>query len=411
MSRQTPELLLLAAIVNSLDPNHHKQWGIIPEHFTGYRDEFEWLEAFGKAYERTPTHEEFKTKWPDITLSTEQMDGKWPAEEVIDGYNSRTVLRTFTRAGALIKQGEVRDALEMIRTMETHAVVDPPTNALVDYSFLDDYDTPEDRIALPWKTLQSKTDGMGVGELWYVAARPSQGKSAHTAVMAAKAAMEGRRVIVYSMEMTKRAVQVRLQAILAHMLGIKVSARDMRSRRWDPLEYKRLMQEIESAVPGEIHVHTPKEGPCRPSVVRARAGDYDLNVVDYIGLMKPDGNGRAVDDWRVMAAISNELKEIALGANTRMLVASQINREGDNSLNPPKLKNLSQSDALGQDGDVVLTLMKYRRQAGATHFSIEKQRDGEADVQFWSRFDVDTGNYDEITRDEADELTDNWGDD
>jgi replicative DNA helicase len=146
-------------------------------------------------------------------------------------------------------------------------------------------------------------------------------------------------------------------------------------------------------------------------VVRARAADYDLNVVDYIGLMKPDGNGRAVDDWRVMAAISNELKEIALGANTRMLVASQINREGDNSLAPPKLKNLSQSDALGQDGDVVLTLMKYRRQAGATHFSIEKQRDGEADVQFWSRFDVDTGNYDEITRDEADELTDNWGDD
>lgn len=403
MSRQTYETLLISAVVNSHDTSLHKQWSISPEHFNGYRDEFEWLESFCHSYQRTPSAEELLTKWPDFPHSEIQEDGKWPATEVIRGYNARHVLRKMTEAGTLIKGGEVDDALEVLRGMNAHKVVDPPKNALVDYSFLDSYDEPEDRIELPWSTLQDKTDGFGKGELWYMAARPSQGKSVHTAVIAAHAAMSGRNVIIYSMEMTQRAVQIRLQAIMAHMLGIKVSARDMKSRRYDALEYKRLMQEIEERVPGQIHVHTPKEGPCRPSVVSARAGDYDLNVIDYIGLMRPDGNGRAVDDWRVMASISNELKEIALREDTRMLVASQINREGDNSMNPPKLKNLSQSDALGQDGDVVLTLKRYGN-AAASHFSIEKNREGEANVQYWTNFGVDTGNYTEVTREQADEL-------
>lgn len=410
MSRQTPETLLLSAIINSLDPYLHAEWGITARHFHAYRDEFEWVEDFGRSLGRTPTREEFLTKWPDTPLSETQEDAKWPAIEVIKQYNARQTLRTMTKAGTLIKAGAVDNALEELRSMDLHRVVEKPQNLLVDYGFLDDYDMPEDRMRLPYPTLQAKTDGFGRGELWYLAARPSQGKSVHTSVIAAQAALEGRRVIIYSMEMTKRAVQVRMQAIMANLLGIKVSARDMKSRRYDALEYKKLMQEIEARVPGEIHVHTPKEGPCRPSVVRARAGDYDLNVIDYIGLMRPDGTGRAVDDWRVAAALSNELKEIALQYDTRVLAASQINREGDNSMNPPQLKHLSQSDALGQDGDVVITLMKYKKRKGASHMYMDKNRDGEAQVHWFTKFDVDRGDYAEITRDEADELSDAYDD-
>jgi hypothetical protein len=415
VTRLTPEALLISAVVNSTDPYHHKQWGITSKHFLGYRDEFEWLEIFINTFGRTPTHEEFKAQWPEVTLSATHDDGKWPATEVIDQYNARVALRTFTKAGTLIKGGDVKGALTLVKAMDTHTIVEKPQNALVDYSFLDDYDQPEDTLTLPWEFLQDKTDGMRKGEVWYVGARPSQGKSAHCLVMAARAAMEGRSVIYYSLEMTKRAVQVRLQAVLANMLGVKISARDMKSRRWDKLEYKRLMETIEASVPGAIMVHTPAEGPCRPSAIAAAAKDYDLNIVDHIGLMRPDGGGRSTDDWRTIAGMSNELKEIALASDTRMLVASQINREGQSNQRPPKLVNLAQSDALGQDADVVITLKRYQtrdgRNADASHFSIEKNREGDVYGQWFTAFQPDIGNYRQITRDDADELAhDDWED-
>lgn len=404
MARTTPETLLLSAAINSKDPYFWHKWGITSRHFHGYRDHAEWVEAFGKDFGRTPNWEEFLTKWDDFPPSTDQEDGKWPASEVVSQYNTRVTTRAMLKASGLIKAGEVDDGLEVLRSMNIHKVVDAPQNVLNDYSLLDDYHAPQDRISVPWKSLQSRTMGIGEGELWYVAARPSQGKSIHTALMAAHAALQGRNVIIYSMEMTKDAVMIRLQVMLAHLLGIKASHHDIRTRRMDPRDYRKLVGAIEANVPGSIHVHTPKEGPCRPSVVSARAGDYDLNVIDYIGLMRPDGHGRAVDDWRTIAAMSNELKEIALARGTRVVAASQINREGEHSIRPPKLSQLSQSDALGQDGDVVLTLTKYKRTEGASHFSLEKNREGESHIQFFSKFDVDGGDYTEITRVEADEI-------
>jgi len=410
MPRQTSESLLISAAINSHDPYFWKQWGVTSRNFHGYRDEAEWLEAFGKDYMRTPSWDEFHMKWPDFPMNREQEDGKYLAVEVIDQYNTRVSTRAMLRATNLIKGGDVNEGLKHLKEMDIHTVVDAPKNLLIDYSLLDDYHTPEDRIEVPWHSLQSRTSGIGKGELWYFAARPSQGKSALTSYMAANAALQGRRVIIYSMEMTQRAMMVRLQVMMASLLGIDASHYAIKTRRMDPRAYKQLVQEIEERVPGVIHVHTPKEGPCRPSVVAARAGDYDLNVIDYIGLMRPDGAGRAVDDWRTMAGISNEIKEIALARDTRMLVASQVNREGESSKRPPKLVNLSQSDALGQDGDVVATLSKYKGRKGASHLSLEKNREGEAQIQWFTDFDVDHGNYTEITRDEADDLADEYGD-
>ena len=138
-------------------------------------------------------------------------------------------------------------------------------------------------------------------------------------------------------------------------------------------------------------------------MVAARACEYDLIIVDYVGLMAQDGGGRAIDDWRVMASISNALKITALSQKTALLCAAQINREGENGSSPPKVKNLAQSDALGQDGDVVLT-MRSKPHDVATHFSLEKNRHGASGIQFWTTFSPNTGVFTEISRDHADDL-------
>ena len=84
------------------------------------------------------------------------------------------------------------------------------------------------------------------------------------------------------------------------------------------------------------------------------------------------------------------------------MVAAQINREGESGKEPPKLHNLAGSDSLGQDADVLLTLRAMPHDV-ATALSVEKNRHGAA-TRFWTEFDPNQGNFNEITKEQADDL-------
>ena len=402
MTRHTPESLCISAVVNSGSVSHHTQYGVVATYFDGFRAEYEWLESFIKNYGRTPSREEFLTKWPEFPMSIEQDDARWPASELMREYTEKKTSRTLMAAGLALRSGNLDDAIEKMQSVEVIQPVLKPPSLLRDYTYLDSYDQEDERIGIPWMTPQEYTLGIGKGELWYLAARPSQGKSFLALNIAAHAAIQGNNVVIYSLEMTKRQTQQRMHVILANTLGIKLNLNDVRHRRVPAVEYKGILQDLEAQVPGEIHIHTPADGAVTPSVIGANADSYDLSIVDYIGLMRPDSMGRAVDDWRTLAAISNQLKEIALQHNTRIIAASQVNREAGNSRMPPKLSQLSQSDALGQDADVVITFT--RPSMHTMQYSMEKNRHGQAGTRFYSHYDVAYGNMGEITRERAEEI-------
>ena len=130
-----------------------------------------------------------------------------------------------------------------------------------------------------------------------------------------------------------------------------------------------------------------------------------MHMVDYIGLAKTDDGRRAVQDWRNVAEISNQLKEIALAKSTRIISASQINRDGAGpSPRPPALHTLAQSDHLGNDGDVVLTMKRYGIGAGV--FSVEKNRHGPSQNLFYTLYDPNRGDFSEISSDRANDIKD-----
>lgn len=403
MPRHTPESLVISAVINSGDAHHHSKYGVAAAYFSGYRAEFEWLESFVETHERVPSWDEFLVKWEDFPRSVEQDDAKWPAQEMMREYTTKKTSKALLRAGIHLKAGRVEEAIESVKGLEIQQPVTKPPSLLRDYSYLDDYEAVDTRIELPWMTPQAYTLGVGKGELWYLAARPSQGKSFIGLNIAAHAAIQGHSVVIYSLEMSKRQTQQRMHTILANAMGIKLNLNDIRNRRLSLGEYKEILQELDGSVPGEIHIHTPADGAVTPSVVGANAPSYDLSVIDYVGLMRQDGGGRAVDDWRTIAAISNELKSIALQHDTRIVAASQVNRSHTaGSVRPPKLEQLSQSDALGQDADVAITFQ--RPSMHTMRYSLEKNRDGEAGRQFWSHYDAAYGNFKEITRQEAEEI-------
>lgn len=219
--------------------------------------------------------------------------------------------------------------------------------------------------------------------------------------------MSGQSVSLYSLEMSEAQVRERLHAYLANRLGVNVTHTQLRRRQLDLLEYRALMDKIEEGVTGLLSVYTPRNGTVTPSVVSARAEDYDLSLIDYVGLMRTNSGKMAIEDWRVMAEISNELKAVTLARNARILAAVQINRQGDGDYRrrAPKLAQLAQSDAIGQDGDVVVTMNRYSETT--LTLTAVKNRNAESDRTWYTHFLPDTGRFDEITRYEADDIADN----
>ena len=165
-------------------------------------------------------------------------------------------------------------------------------------------------------------------------------------------------------------------------------------------ERKRALDALRDRVPGEIEVVDPSHGDVASVAHLAQtAQDYDLVIVDHVGLMRTADGKRAIDDWRVMAQISNEIRHITLSTATPVIGVTQLNREADTaSRRAPKASTIAQSDALGQDANVVILMKRVSSRSLAQE--AVKVRNGPS-VSWWSRFDPANNNFDEITKEES----------
>ena len=406
MAGVSAEALLISALINTSTVGEETRYGVSPALFEGYPDEYNWLCNYVQTYDCQPTRDIFKHKFPGFLFS-EHTDVRSAADMVHQSANRRRLTVAISDATELMHLGDVGAAYEVVRSVEPRRALARPRNVLTDTGYLDEWDSNLYRVELPYPTLQRHTGGIRAGNLWYLAARPGQGKTAHLCSFAKRAVLDGNRVLFYSLEMSEEEIRARFHASLAQEMGYPtITLTNLLDRHLDRALVRRFHGELVGRIEehgGVLDLHTPADGPVSPSVIAARASEYDLTIVDYVGLMAQDGGGHAIDDWRVMASISNSLKTTALAQRTRLLCAAQINRDGETGSAPPKVKNLAQSDALGQDGDVVLT-MRGKPHNVATHFSLEKNRHGPSGIHFHTTFDPNTGVYTEISADHAEDL-------
>jgi replicative DNA helicase len=407
IGQPSAEALLIGALLNNRWVGEAKLFGITPTHFIGHRDAYNWLLQYVADYGSEPSWEIFKATFPSFP-KTEHSDVRSACDMVFKAYGKAQITTAVSDAMQALQFGEVTEAESILKSVTVRRATPRPKRVLTDRSFLDNWEEENRRIETPYRTLNRMTGGIRPGNLWYLAARPGNGKSAHLVDIATRAVLDNCRVRFFSLEMSELEVKFRFHAALANHFGYMgkknpIVLDALRDRRLTSQEYHLFLEFLEEKLKdrGTLDVHTPREGMVTPSLVGERADEYHLNIVDYIGLMRADDGTRAVNDWRVAAALSNALKETALSSSSGFLAASQINREGDSGRDAPKLSQLSQSDALGQDGDVVLTLRNKSKVT--THFSIEKNRHG-GTAQFHTTFYPNTGEFTEITADQAEDL-------
>lgn len=401
-----PEALVISALLDEgvyrperfgLTSNMFRSHGIIHTFCSKHQ------ETTGKA----PDINLVKRKWPSFAYSP-NIDPRYAANLLLESHASHMLRTSLLESTKSLNEDEpdIKYAMEQlestIRSLRLHSM--PETVAFTDPEELDPFATaPPHSVdllgpngAVPPKRPLTAITGGGIrpGNLWYVAARLGVGKSWRLMSMAVAAAEAGSQVTYYSLEMTKAEVITRLRQIATrHITDAHLSENEKMDVWRDKHE-------------GNINVYDPRNGPLDATVIAANHDENarSLTVVDYIGLMRTKGGSRAIEDWRAAATISNQLKEVALEYGIPIISAAQVNRAGASSdgAKTARSEHIAQSDALGQDADLLLMLAPHCR---TVHVNvITKNRHGIHGSRWFSAFDPVLGQFDYMSQEKADQL-------
>jgi replicative DNA helicase len=258
-----------------------------------------------------------------------------------------------------------------------------------------------------FKDLDTKTAGLQPSDLIIVAARPGMGKTAFSLNVASHAAFSGYGVAVFSLEMAKEQLALRLLCSEARVDNSKVRTGYLSDRDFPKL----------ATAAGKLHdalIYIDDTPAISILELRAKARrlarDRDkklgLIIVDYLQLMR--GTGTAQNREQEISEISRSLKALAKELSVPVLAISQLNRRvEDRNDKTPQLSDLRESGAIEQDADVIAFI--YREAAynaksddNTATITIAKQRNGptgELNLTFlreFTRFEDYTARDDEF---------------
>jgi replicative DNA helicase len=236
-------------------------------------------------------------------------------------------------------------------------------------------------LATGYGELDEKTSGFQPGDLIIVAARPSMGKTAFAMNIAQNCANMGRRVGVFSLEMSRDQLFLRLLTGQA-----RIDAHAMRTGRLTREQWRRVTETI--AEMSQVPIAIDDTAGVGIMEMRAKSRrlmqeqGLDLVIIDYLQLMR--GRGRHENRNQEITEISRSLKELAKELRVPVIAISQLSRapEQRGPGSKPQLSDLRESGAIEQDADVVLFIFReevYKpteENRGLAQVIIAKQRNG-----------------------------------
>jgi replicative DNA helicase len=211
-------------------------------------------------------------------------------------------------------------------------------------------------LATGFRDLDKMLAGLQPANLVVIAARPSMGKSALTLNIATNAAVLGKVIALFSLEMAKEEVVQRILCSVGRVDSGKLRSGQLGAQNWDRVVaaagrmYKAPIFIDDSSVVTVTDIRAK----CR-RLQRSRG--LDLVVVDYLQLMQ--GSNRE-NRQQEIAEISRGLKNLASELRVPIIAVSQLNRSVEQREDRrPRLSDLRESGALEQDSDVVMFIYRH----------------------------------------------------
>lgn len=212
-------------------------------------------------------------------------------------------------------------------------------------------------ITTGFRDIDRQLSGFQNSDFILLAARPSVGKTALGINMGLNAALSGKKVAVFSLEMSRRQIFQRILSIVTRVELQDIISGNIKKEDW-PLLYKSIpkFQELEIYIDDTASISLT-ELRAKSKRMKIEKG-LDLIVIDYLQLMTAD-TGRNENRQQEISNISRGLKALAKELNIPVLALSQLSRKSEERSNKrPMLSDLRESGAIEQDADVVMMLYR-----------------------------------------------------
>jgi replicative DNA helicase len=236
-------------------------------------------------------------------------------------------------------------------------------------------------LATGYPALDEMTSGMQPSDLIILAARPSMGKTSLALNIAENVATRAGRVAMFSLEMSKEALLLRLLSSHA-----RIDAHKFRTGHLNVEDREKMGESLNELARTSVWIDDSASATVVEMGAKARRlkndKGLDLVIVDYLQLMT--ARGRFSNRNEEVSSITRGLKAMAKELQVPVLVMSQLTRAPERDDRRPQLADLRESGAIEQDADLVLFINRpgfFKPDApdeerNKTELIIAKQRNG-----------------------------------
>ncbi|MDR3344841.1 MAG: replicative DNA helicase [Oscillospiraceae bacterium] len=203
--------------------------------------------------------------------------------------------------------------------------------------------------------LDAVIGGLNKSDLILLGARPAVGKTSVALNLARNVAGSGKKVVFFSLEMTKQQLAQRVWSSEAAVEVFRMRA----PGHFTEKEWTRL---TDSTVPlKDVELYLDDTSNITVSEIKARIRrlkNVGCVFVDYLGLLASDQ--RAENRVQEVSKITRALKMLAKDMNIPVVVCAQLSRatEQGGKHRKPVLADLRESGSIEQDADIVLMLYR-----------------------------------------------------
>lgn len=330
------------------------------DYFSDYKQEFLFIKNHLDDFGNIPDMTTFLDKFPNFEVFEVHETLNYLLEELVKDKNKRFLAENFNKIRNCIMSNDVDSAMQILRQASeesSSAVSLQCVDVIHDTSRYDRYLDRVDNldkyfIKTGFKELDEIISGWDSNEdLVTIVARNGLGKSWILFRCAASAAKQGRRVGIYSGEMSEDSVGYRIDTLIGNISNGAL----MHGGGSVKNEYKQFLEQLSGKIPGELFVLTPKmiNGPATVSALRAFVEKYNLDIlfVDQHSLLEDDR--KAKDKVEKASNISKDLKLLQSVKRIPIICVSQQNREKVEGKDFDTTQ-IAMADRIGQDSSIII---------------------------------------------------------
>lgn len=407
------QVQILSKILNTKDFSIVEKNLLGVEYFTGYEEEFKYIQEHYNKYGKVPDSITFLEKFPDFDIIDVKESNTYLVDKIKEEYLYNKSVPVLQKASELYKE-DANKAVEYI--LNSFKDIQPNydlkgtniiENSLQRYEDYIDRKNNQDKwyFSTGLKELDEITHGIQRGEEFFVIfARVNQGKSWILEKMCVSVWSQGFNVGYISPEMTASSIGYRFDTLYKNFSN---SSLVWGNRSDKDKEYKEYLAEL-SKHKNKLIVSTPNDFGKKITVSKLRNWikqyELDMIAIDGITYLSDERYRKGDNKTTSLTNISEDLMSLSVEMKIPILAVIQANRGGViEDEGTPELENIRDSDGVSHNASKVLSL---KQKFGILEIGIKKQRNGRVGDTLKYSWDIDKGTFEWIpsTEDTPEEL-------